>query len=184
DPTPEITWGEVEFAIKQMKTGKCPEADNVRPEHLKAGGLPLFKALAVRFSRYLREKETPAAWKKSRTILLMKKGDPENLSNYRPITLLSQIYKTFSPVVLNRITKDLNMFMSREQTGFRRGYSTVDHTHAVRQLVEKCNEFQIPLCLAFVDYKKAFDSVERNAVLNAVDKCGVNPNYVDLLMEM
>ncbi|VDM41115.1 unnamed protein product [Toxocara canis] len=104
----------------------------------------------------------------------MKKGDPENLSNYRPITLLSQIYKTFSRVVLNRITKDLDM-MSREQAGFRRGYSTVDHTHAVRQLVEKCNEFQIPLCLAFVDYKKAFDSEERNAVLNALDKCGVNP---------
>ncbi|KHN87960.1 Retrovirus-related Pol polyprotein from type-1 retrotransposable element R2, partial [Toxocara canis] len=67
---------------------------------------------------------------------------------------------------------------------FRRGYSTVDHIHAVRQLVEKCNEFQIPLCLAFVDYKKAFDSVERNALLNALDKCGVNPNYVDLLTEM
>ncbi|KHN85988.1 hypothetical protein Tcan_01933 [Toxocara canis] len=115
----------------------------------------------------------------------MKKGDPENLSNYRPITLLSQIYKTFSRVVLNRITKDLDMFMSREQAGFRRGYSTVDHTHAVRQLVEKCNEFQIPLCLAFVDYKKAFvdykkafDSVERNAVLNALDKCGVNPQLL------
>ncbi|KHN85872.1 Retrovirus-related Pol polyprotein from type-1 retrotransposable element R2 [Toxocara canis] len=121
----------------------------------------------------------PAAWKKSRTILLMKKGDPENLSNYRPITLLSQIYKSFSRVVLNRITKNLDMFMSREQAGFRRGYSTVDHMHAVRQLVEKCNEFHIPLCLAFVDYKKAFDSVERNAVLNALDKCGVNPNYVD-----
>ncbi|KHN74217.1 Guanine nucleotide-binding proteinsubunit gamma-1 [Toxocara canis] len=60
--------------------------NNIRPEHLKAGGLPLFKALAVRFSRYLREKKTPAAWKKSRTILLMKKGDPENHSNYRPIT--------------------------------------------------------------------------------------------------
>ncbi|VDM48468.1 unnamed protein product [Toxocara canis] len=42
----------------------------------------------------------------------------------------------------------------------------------------------IPLCLAFVDYKKAFDSVERNAVLSALDKCGVNPNYVDLLTEM
>ncbi|VDM37564.1 unnamed protein product [Toxocara canis] len=51
-------------------------------------------------------------------------------------------------------------------------------------MVEKCNELQIPLCLAFVDYKKAFDSVERNAVLNALDKCGVNPNYFDLLTEM
>uniref|UniRef100_A0A183U6I7 Reverse transcriptase domain-containing protein n=1 Tax=Toxocara canis TaxID=6265 RepID=A0A183U6I7_TOXCA len=40
------------------------------------------------------------------------------------------------------------------------------------------------LCLAFVDYRKAFDSVERNAVHNALDKCGVSPNYVDFLREM
>ncbi|KHN87357.1 Putative uncharacterized transposon-derived protein F52C9.6, partial [Toxocara canis] len=164
-----------------MKTGKCPDADNIRPEHLKAGGLPLFKALAVRFSRYLNEKKTPAAWKNSRTILLMKKGNPENLSNYRPITLLSQIYKTFSRVVLNGITKDLDVFISREQAGFRRGYSTVDHIHTVRQLVEqRVPDTSVP-CIRRL---QSFDSVERNAVLNALDKCGVNPNDVDLLREM
>ncbi|KAK6012337.1 hypothetical protein OSTOST_22517, partial [Ostertagia ostertagi] len=60
-----------------------------------------------------------AAWKKSRTILLMMKGDPESLNNYRPITLLSQIYKTFTRIILNRIVRDLDMVMSREQAGFR-----------------------------------------------------------------
>ena len=76
------------------------------------------------------------------------------------------------------------MATSREQAGFRSGYSTMDHLHVVRQLTEKCGEFQIPLCLAFVDYKKAFDSVEANAVFNALNRFGINVNYVDLLEEL
>ncbi|XGW03875.1 hypothetical protein V3C99_015207, partial [Haemonchus contortus] len=152
EPIPDVMWEEVEHAVKQIKAGKSPGCDNIRPEHLKAGGLPLFKALAQRFSRYCREKRIPAAWKKSRTILLMKKGDPESLDNYRPITLLSQVYKAFTRIILNRIVGDLDMAMSREQAGFRSG--------------------------------KAFDSVETNAMLNAMSRYGVNSCYVDLLEEL
>ncbi|PIO66858.1 hypothetical protein TELCIR_11415 [Teladorsagia circumcincta] len=184
DPIPDIMWEEVENAVKQIKFGKSPGFDNIRPEHLKTGGLPLFKVLAKRFSRCCKEKRIPSAWKKSRTILLMKKGDPESLNNYRPITLLSQIYKTFTRIILNRIVRDLDMVMSREQAGFRSRYSTLDHLHVVRQLVENCGEFQIPLCVAFVDYKKAFDSVETDAILNALSRYGVDSRYVDILEEL
>ena len=47
-----------------------------------------------------------------------------------------------------------------EQAGFRKGYSTTDHLHALNQLIEKSKEYQRPLCLSFIDYEKAFDSVE------------------------
>ncbi|KAK6016030.1 endonuclease/exonuclease/phosphatase family protein, partial [Ostertagia ostertagi] len=46
EPIPEVMWEEVENAVKQIKAGKSPGCDNIRPEHLKAGGLHLFKALA------------------------------------------------------------------------------------------------------------------------------------------
>uniref|UniRef100_A0A7I4YFV4 Endonuclease-reverse transcriptase n=1 Tax=Haemonchus contortus TaxID=6289 RepID=A0A7I4YFV4_HAECO len=58
EPIPDVMWDEVEHAVKQIKAGKSPGCDNIRPEHLKAGGLPLFKALAQRFSRYCSEKRT------------------------------------------------------------------------------------------------------------------------------
>ncbi|XGW22052.1 hypothetical protein V3C99_004762 [Haemonchus contortus] len=38
--------------------------------------------------------------------------------------------------------------------------------------------------MAFVDYKKAFDSVETNAILNAMSRYGINSCYVDLLEEL
>ncbi|XGW14755.1 hypothetical protein V3C99_000770 [Haemonchus contortus] len=51
EPIPDVVWEEVEHAVKQIKSGKSPGCDNIRLEHLKAGGLPFFEALAQRFSR-------------------------------------------------------------------------------------------------------------------------------------
>ena len=117
-------------------------------------------------------------------ILIMKKGDPEDLNNYRPITLLSQIYKVFTRVVLSRIQQCLDFELSKEQAGFRGGYSTIDHIHSLKQLMEKCREYRIPLCIGYIDYKKAFDSVETAAVLNALREFGVEEKYVKIVEDI
>ena len=51
----------------------------------------------------------------------------------------------------------------------------------MNQLMEKTSEYNIPLCLAFVDYEKAFDSVERTAIPNALDEQGINETYIKLI---
>ncbi|KAK6031302.1 hypothetical protein OSTOST_02545 [Ostertagia ostertagi] len=57
----------------------------------------------------------------------------------------------------------------------------MDNIQAVTQLIERSHEYHLPLVLVFVDYKKAFDSVEVNAVLNALTQAGVLPAYIHLL---
>ncbi|KAK6750683.1 hypothetical protein RB195_002571 [Necator americanus] len=52
-----------------------------------------------------------------------------------------------------------------EQAGFRKGFSTIDHIHTVSKLIEVSREYKMPLCLTFIDLKKAFDSVETEAVV-------------------
>ncbi|XGW33223.1 hypothetical protein V3C99_017582 [Haemonchus contortus] len=80
EPIPDIMWEEVEYAVKQIKAGKTPGCDNIHPEHLKAGGLPLFKALTERLRRYCGEKRILAVWKRLRAILLLKKAIPKVLT--------------------------------------------------------------------------------------------------------
>ncbi|KAG1663268.1 Stomatin-2 [Nymphon striatum] len=58
-----------------------------------------------------------------------------------------------------RLTPVLDANQPREQAGFRSGFSTMDNIHTVNQVIEKYHEHNLPLCLAFIDYKKAFDSV-------------------------
>ena len=62
----------------------------------------------------------------------------------------------------------------QEQAGFRSRYSTTDHIHIVNQLKEKCREYNIPLCIAFVDYEKAFESVQSQTVLTSLQEQGID----------
>lgn len=71
----------------------------------------------------------------------------------------SIFYKLLTRIITDLINK-FDFYQPVEQAGFRRGYSTVDHLQLMHMLIEKTTEYNIPLHLAFVDYQKAFDSVE------------------------
>ncbi|KAH7693024.1 protein F43G9.7, partial [Aphelenchoides avenae] len=183
EPLPPVTWEEVKKAIRSMKLGKAPGPDGITTEHLRAGGQPLWNAPAKLFNTCPRTGRTPEGWKESKTVLLYKKGDPENIANYRPICLLSVVYKVFTKLILTRLTETLDAAQPPEQAGFRSGYCTMDHLQTINQLQGKAPEFGQRLFIVFIDYEKAFDSIEMNAVWNALEEQGVDPRYVSLLEE-
>ncbi|XP_022820587.1 uncharacterized protein LOC111352346 [Spodoptera litura] len=76
-------------------------------------------------------------------------------------------------LILGRITKTLDENQPREQAGFRAGYSTLDHIHAVRQIFEKNKEFKVPFYCCFIDYNKAFDSIEHEYIWTCLKNQGV-----------
>ncbi|KAK6735097.1 hypothetical protein RB195_018346 [Necator americanus] len=117
-------------------------------------------------------------------MLLYKKGDPHDIGNYRPICLLSVIFKLFTRVILNRIEKILDERQPCEQAGFRKGFSTIDHIHTVSKLIKVSREYKMPLCLTFINLKKAFDSVETEAVVEALDNQGVPTQYIKVFREL
>ena len=62
-------------------------------------------------------------------------------------SLLSHVHKLFTWTLQRRMEKILGQNQPGEHTGFRKGYSTVDHLQVINQPIEKCNEFSIPLCI-------------------------------------
>uniref|UniRef100_A0A914WHY3 Reverse transcriptase domain-containing protein n=1 Tax=Plectus sambesii TaxID=2011161 RepID=A0A914WHY3_9BILA len=181
---PAVLTSEVLHAIGQVVTDKAPGKDGIEVELLKVGGATLWVALAARFSKYMRELHVPRQWKESKTILLFKKGDRELFKNYRPICLLSVLYKTFTKIILNCLTRELDEQQPQEQAEFRAGYGTMDHIHVINQLLERCREYKALLVLTFVDYEKAFDSIKINAVLQAIHCQGIVDDYVALIQEL
>ena len=76
------------------------------------------------------------------------------MKNYRPISLLSQVYKIFTKVITKRLERKLDENPTREQAGFRKNYSTMDHIQTINLLREKCRDFNLPLCLIYVDFER------------------------------
>ncbi|KAK6762624.1 hypothetical protein RB195_023371 [Necator americanus] len=57
-------------------------------------------------------------------------------------------------------------------------------TFTVSKLIEVLREYKMPVCLTFVDLKKAFDSVETEAVVEALDNQGVSTQYIKVFREL
>ena len=73
---------------------------------------------------------------------------------------------------------------SPQQAGFTKDYSSVDHLRTINQLIEKCNEFKTPLCIGYIDYEKAFDSIEHEAIFKALRSIGINEAYITILEDI
>ncbi len=64
------------------------------------------------------------------------------------------------------------MQYSKEQAGFQSSYLTIDHLHTINQLLEKSKEHALEIHLAFIDFRKAFDTLEHRFLLNALKNQG------------
>ena len=153
-----------------MKRHKAQGMDGITSDIIKLGGPIVLTYLTNIFNNILRTKQTPDSWHEAKIVILFKKGDPKDIKNYRPISLLSHSYKMFTRPLQSRTERTLDENQPRELAGFRKGYSTTDHLQALNQTTETSNECNLPLCISFIGYEKAFDTVEHFAIFEALRK--------------
>ena len=96
---PEITTEELQTAINKLKKGKSRDSNGIRAEDIKACDDETREMMRQIFKEVIKRNEfTPEDWKKVMIKVIHKKGDVENVSNYRPICLLPALYKLFSTI--------------------------------------------------------------------------------------
>ena len=114
----------------------------------------------------------------------MSLSDP---ANYRPITLLSSLSKIFASLLCNRLTEwaDLNNIISNAQAGFRKNYSTIDNIFVLQSVVtNSLSKKRGKLFAAFVDFKAAFDSVDRDILFRKLRSYNINGKFLNILLQM
>lgn len=194
DTTPEIfinvqpeveepSLEEVEKAIREIKNNKAPGNDGINIEIIKAGG----KEIAIQIHKLLtqiwRKEEMPKDWEEAIIVPLHKKGDKQEPSNYRGISLLNTTYKIFSKILLKRLEIYTNEIIEDRQAGFMKNRSTTDQIFILRQAISKYWEFNKQFYGLFIDFSKAYDSLCRKKIWEKMESYGI-PNKLIRLIEL
>ena len=172
-----ITKDEVGDALKGMKGKKSPGPDGVLTEYLKIFGdiaeHILLKLISLMFSHHL----YPTVWRLNFLKPIYKKDDSQDPNNYRGLAIGSALAKLYSLILLKRLKNyvHINKYISPNQIGFMEGFRTSDHIFLLQTVVEKViKKNRKRLFCVFVDFKKAYDTVDRNLLLRKLQNLGIN----------
>ena len=177
----DFTLHELNQVISTLKNGRKPGIDNINSEVLKYGGNTLREKILCICNLSFNNNITPIEWKKNIIIPIPKKGDRCNINNYRGITLMSIVAKIYNKMILNRIYDKLNPLLRINQAGFRKNMSTIDQIHIIRRIIEGAKEKNLPLIITFIDFKKAFDSIDRNIIFKILRFYGIPIKIVNAI---
>ena len=116
-------------------------------------------------------------WQDAVVVPVPKKGDPRHCDNWRGISLLDMVGR----IMKERLEVIAGKVLPESQCGSRKERGCVDMIFVARQLVEKAREHNQSLYMLFVDLRKAYDFVPRQALWKVLEKCGVPPKLLSLV---
>lgn len=174
-----ITVAEINAAYKSLKDGKAPGSDGIPTEFYKYGTPELTKMLEALFNNVLEHGVVPQQFKEALIFPVFKKGCRSQPSNYRGISFLNGSYKVFTTVLQKRLTSwiNINSLLKEFQAGFRSGYSTVDQIFVLKSIAEAYAAQRKKLYVFFVDFRAAFDSINRGSLMYKLFAKGMSKKF-------
>ena len=157
----------VQKIVSQLDNNKATGLDGIPARVLKAGSPILSFYLTHLFNLSLSSGCVPKSWKKKRVTPVFKKGDMDDVNNYRPISILPIAMKVFEKVVHYQVYDflDSSKILSSSQSGFRHGHSTDTAVICVSDFILKELGKGKYVGAVLVDLKKAFDTVDHQILL-------------------
>ena len=142
----------------------CP-----RFQHFSVAGRSLYSL----FEEIWEKEDIPAELKEGYLIKIPKKGNRSRCENFRWITILSVPGKVLNIIILERMKGEVDKTLREEQAGFRQDRSCTDQIATLRIIVEQSTEWKSSQYVNFVDYEKAFDSLDREKLWKILRHYGV-----------
>ena len=182
-----FTVDEILAALSTLKRGKSAGLDCIIPEMLIEVKDFLAPILCNLFNYMYSNCIYPESWTKGIIVAVPKKGNLNDVNNYRGITLTCILSKIFSTLLDTRLRKwaEANELLTDFQYGFRKGRSTVDCVFVLTSLIDKIvNHEKRKLYCAFIDFRKAFDLVYRNGIWYKLLHYGASSKLVKMLQKL
>ncbi|XP_023211510.1 uncharacterized protein LOC111614368 [Centruroides sculpturatus] len=163
----------------------APGPDGLRYHHWSRVD-PRGTILSSVFNAALRTSYIPPSWQTSNTILLHKKGNENNTSNWRPIALSNTLGKVFSACLANRLLgwcKEHNI-LSDAQKGFLQHEGCLDHNFLLQSTIQDARRKRRSCHIAWLDIRNAFGSVPHGTIVQCLQWCGLHEESVDIITRL
>ena len=176
-----LTDSDVEDVLKLLNTNKACGPDLVNPRLLKEGSEILSNHLSRVFNLSLCTSHFPAVWKQANVVPVFKKGEKTEVSNYRPISLLSCIGKVFEKCVFKYLHNYIvtNSLISPVQSGFTPNDSAVFQLIDLYDTFAKAIDDGKEIRVIFCDISKAFDRVWHEGLLFKLRRMGITGSLLE-----
>jgi hypothetical protein len=173
----QLTENEVFKALDGLDSSKACGPDGIPGKLLKMTANIIAPSLCQIYNLSLYQGVVPACWKLANVTPVFKKDDPTLASNYRPISLLSIISKTFERCVYNHCYPHLSPRFYHIQHGFLRGKSTVTQLlHIYQEILDHLAGGK-EVDAIHLDLSKAFDRVQHHMLLKKLENMAYQARF-------
>ncbi|XP_018368335.1 PREDICTED: uncharacterized protein LOC108764551 [Trachymyrmex cornetzi] len=129
----------------------------------------------------------PEEWKEGVVVPVRKKGQGEEIKDYRGVSIMPTMYKVYTAALSEKLREEVERkrLIPPNQTGFRKGMGTLDNVFVLNYLINKqVRKKERKLVALFVDLKAAFDSVDRGVLVKALRVRGVREGLMERVDEI
>ena len=170
----DVNSEEVETIIRSLKNASAGH-DGIHTKVLKESYMSYLKPLTHVLNLSISQGFFPNCMKLARVVPLYKSGDPMNITNYRPVSILPLFSKIIERLMYNRLISFINKhkILYQYQFGFRNNHSAnmalVILIDRIAEAIEK-GELVVGV---FLDFQKAFDTVNHSILLSKLHRYGI-----------
>ena len=178
-----VSESEVEHFLSQSTSSCSPGYNGIHPKFLKLAPSKLVPIITDLFNSCIDNCTVPKDWKFAIVTPLFKKGDESDINNYRGISVLPFLAKLFEKIIAQQITayfQDNNYFFSG-QHGFRKSHSCETALHELLSDLNVARDQRKIIMLLFIDFKKAFDTVDSTLLLAKLGHYGFDNGALKLI---
>lgn len=182
EPTDEKEMLEI---LRSLENNKARGIDNISTEFLKTN----VKFFSNHLTKFVNESFNkgffPDSLKHAKVKILFKTGNPAEINNYRPISILSVFSKVYEKIMKKRLVKHLqnNNLIHQSQFGFQKSSNTTSAASGlVNDLICGLNDKKKVACI-FVDVKKAFDCLNHEILIKKIYEIGLRGRALALIKD-
>ena len=184
DLEPDMLECEVKWALESITMNKASGGDGIPVKLFQILKDDAVKVLHSIWQQIWKTQQLPQDWKRSVFIPIPKKGNAKECSNYRTIALISHASQVMLKILQARLQQYVNRELPDVQVGFRKGRGTRDQIANIHWIMEKARELQKNIYFCFLDYAKAFDSVDHNKLWKILKEMRMPDHLICLLRNL